>query len=804
MTDTYSELPSQRVSLMTKTKDANWYESTIDYWINTAISLSAPYHNLATQALDIANGVINNLDYSHVITPLKSSTDPELRDLKLSTPIRTTNFVSSIRDKSIGEYIELPFPITVISNSEKAILEKKNFVKQKVLKLAVDKLLATIDKLQKEAEATGTEPTLPDTETFVNNVVETYLNKKADRDSKILKLIKNEVEFDDKRTEAYLNWWMTNQVYTMCGIEGNSVEYEIIPVMEGFPVAQYGQNIEDSQAFLHRYKLQYSTFIDEFRDLLSEEDKALLRGVDSVKGKGASTTSFGITYGEFMKMYPQRKDKLSFQNYQSSLDSWNHDEIYINRLFFKSETKVKIVTYVDLDGSQKEIPLPADYKLNTSIGDITYRYDWINVVFEAYRIGDQSTGIYIPPRVIPVQLNDRNNLSKCKLPVGGKVGIAKGMALLPIPIRLSSYQIIDNILVNRIESEVAKYQSYIAAIPKSALVSMDNNIGKAYYSIKNNSLLIYDDSKLSPKELAEGVRFISNDGLYNYINILIQLRDKNKQDAYAAASVNEDALGNIDTRATKGNVEYNIARARLGMVLSVQTFNNIMARDLTKLLEYSKIAWDKGKCGPVEDKKGKLLNFVVDVDEHLESEYGIFVKNSSAAQDKINHYLAIAQSAAQNDMMELAIESVDFDNMPGAKQTLLDAIDAKRNFDKEMAEYNHRSAQESTQALMQDKEIARQHESQLEQMKQEYETNRMLAEMEYKLMIEQMKLQAGTVTEGGEVDIYDKQIKQLTDAKKQQLAEMKQEFEKRKHSETLAFKKQQLATQERIAKMNKN
>lgn len=809
MENRQTDIPKQRVSLSTKLTSSDWYEKTIDYWIDTATKTSTEYHRVANESIDAANGEIVASDYTHIISPLSKSQDPEVRNLKLTTPIRSTDFISSIRDKSIGEYLELPFPISVISNSEKAILRKKNFVKRKLMAFATQKFMAKVQEIQQQAQQqsqqTGqpVEPELPDAETYINEVIEEYLNNKADVDSKILKLIKAEVDFEAKRAAAYVNWWLTEQFYTICGIEGDSVRYEVIPALEAFTVAGHGESIEDSDAFVHKYKISFNRFIDEFRDLVTAKDLSYLRHIEDARGKGGYT-KFGLTFGDFVKLYPEREGKVVYKNYKDSLSKWSQDEVMINRVFFKSETKVKIVSYVDLDGSVNEVVLPADYKLNPSIGDITFRYDWINVVFEAYRIGDSDVGIYIPPRVIPVQMNDRNNYSRCKLPVGGRVGLVKGLSLKPVPLRLKPYQIIDNILVNRIEAEIAKYQSFIEAIPKSALAAMDNSIGKAFYSIKNNSLMIYDDDKLKPQELVNGVRFIVNDSLYNYIRVLMELRDKNKEDAYDAGSVNNDSLGNIDTRATKGNVEYNIARARLGMVLAVQLFNETLAKDLTKLIEYSKIAWEKGKAGPVEDKGGRLINFSVNVEEHMESEYGIFVKNSKASQDKINHYLQIAQAGAQNDMMELAIESVDFDNMPGAKQTLLDAVKAKRDFDREMAEYNRKSASENIQAQMQERQAQREHEMQLEMMKQEYESQRQMAKLEMEMIVAQMKT-AMQGSDGTDVDdTYLNTLKELQAEKKQQLELMKQEFQERKHKEDLAFKNKQLKTQERIAKMNKN
>lgn len=800
------DIPEQRVSLNKKLTNSKWYEATIDYWINVAEKTATPYQNVANEAIDIANGDIDVNEYKHIMSPLAKSDNPEVRNLKLTTPMRSTDFISAIRDKSIGEYIELPFPVTVISNSEKAILRKKNFVKRKLMAYAIERFMTKVNEIKQQVKQQGQEVNqdmLPDAEKYVNDVVEEFLNNKADVDAKILKLIRNEVDFETKRSEAYVNWWMTEQFYTMCGIEGNNVTYDIIPVTEGYPVCQHGEMVEDGDAFLYKYRLSYNQMVDEYREQLSNSDIMLLNHVNTANGKNGAVASFGLTYGDFINAFPDRRHKVTEQSYKNSLTEWTNDTVLIHKLFFKSETKVKIVTYIDLDGSHKDIVLPADYTLNTDIGDITFRYDWINVVFEATRIGDTTTGIYIPPRILPVQLNNRNNPSRCKLPVGGRVGIVKGLKLKPVPLRLKTYQILDNILVNRIEAEIAKYQSFIEAIPKSALAAMDNSIAKAFYSIKNNSLMIYDDEKLKPQELVNGVRFIVNDSLYNYIKVLMELRDKNKEDAYDSSSVNNDSLGNIDTKSVKGNVEYNIARARLGMVLGVQLFNTALSRDLTKLLEYSKIAWERGKAGPIENKDGKLENFTVNVDEHLESEYGIFVKNSKSSQDKINHYLQLAQAGAQNDMMELAIESVDFDNMPGAKQTLLDAIKAKRDFDREMAEYNRKSAEQNIQAQMQDKQAQRQHEMQLEQMKQEYETQRESMKIEMDMIVEQMKLANGGT--GGEIDdSYLKTLQELQKEKTQELKRLDLKFKERKHKEDLAFKKQQLSSQEKIAKMNKN
>lgn len=69
----------------------------------------------------------------------------------------------------------------------------------------------------------------------------------------------------------------------------------------------------------------------------------------------------------------------------------------------ETEIKQGILKHRDLLGNIVESVVDENYEFDASAGDIEIEWEWINQVWEGWRIGGCHSGIYIKPRPIEVQ-----------------------------------------------------------------------------------------------------------------------------------------------------------------------------------------------------------------------------------------------------------------------------------------------------------------------------------------------------------------------------------------------------------------
>ena len=114
--------PKQRVSLSEKL-DKDFYVNVMHYYIGLSNS-----NNNKTATLDnmnAANGVVPETVYGDVMKPL---TGGDGTKNNLPGTIRDVDFITPIREKNIGEYIQLPREFTVKVDDPNITLRKNKEV----------------------------------------------------------------------------------------------------------------------------------------------------------------------------------------------------------------------------------------------------------------------------------------------------------------------------------------------------------------------------------------------------------------------------------------------------------------------------------------------------------------------------------------------------------------------------------------------------------------------------------------------------------------------------------------------------
>lgn len=662
--------PNQRVSESTK-KTREWYVPTIQYWINRAINSNDKQR--VKDDMMCANGEIPDDVFDYITKPLSRENIEDSQYDKLPGEIRKTDFLTPIKEKHLGEYIELPYVYHVTIDNPMITLERDVSLRKLKTKL-IDQAIVNI--LNKNMD-TGV-PTLGedvDVKSEVEEFIDRWVKEKGIKAKKTLKFLNHLTDFELRRITCFFHYWSTEQFYTHRYIQGEDLYVDVIDPTNGYPVDDGEDYVEDMKGFLIRDYITYNELIDLYRNDISKEDREYLESFTMQKTFNGSIS----VSAEFIDAYRREDFYARDKVFDSEPSFGTLNEIERNVIYFTAEKEVKVLTFEDEFGEEHERTVDKDYKLDESIGDKSITTDWINTVYYAVRLGPDDIGIYIKPKEHDVQRRDMNNPSICKIPIGGKTRMLRGNTPNPIPRRVIPYQTLYRIITLQMERTIAKYKGDIEVIPKSMLYDSELKPKDViWYKMADNSL-IFDDSKIDLQTAVQGYRIVGNRGLGDYIKALLEIRANLKEEAWEVAHMNDSRYGNINPRAGKGVTEHNIFRAKLGSYLLIYTFNMAMERDHAADLEFSKFAWINGKKGSYKDS-----NTVEDIDidgaTHLNNDYGVFIMDSMIEDKKLSEFKELAFAASQNGNFDLAAKAITTDSTHEIDVHIDKFIEAQREF----------------------------------------------------------------------------------------------------------------------------
>jgi hypothetical protein len=686
-----ANLPPQRTTLAKK-QDKDWYVPTYNYYINLAVSLNDK--DATKTNIEAANGIVDSKVFNYLVDPLKKL-NSNSRIGKLPGEIRNVDFISSIREKNIGEYISLPYRFQVKVESPDAILKRNDELNRGITKI-VQQLI--INKLNERGVDTGqsTEPT-PDPVKFADEFIKNWIDDRAIEGQHILNLIHSLTDFDYKRIQGFQDWWACEEFYTYRKIINNEVYTEVISPLCAFPIDNGSDFVEDMDGMVVRDRISLQQFIDNYRDLIDDSDKEYLDRLasNSLSNDGRIVATPVQLLSRDFKYVGDTSlgDGLAFTD--------NNCTIERNIICFKSEKEIKILNYINSIGEEIETEVELDYKLDKNNGDVSLSSEWINEVYLGYRFGDDTTGIYIKPKVCEVQRYDEYKKSP-KLPFGGKKGMLKGVAINPIPKRLIPFLVLDNIILLHEERAIAKFKDNITIIPKSLLAA--DEIGTAqekYFYMLADNTITYDDSNIDLNTITQGFKVVGSPYAEKYLTTLIDLRDRNKREAMEIANMNSERFGDINPNSGKGVLEQSIYRAKLGTLLMIYTYHKALEKDLNAELEFSKVAYANGKYGTYFNKD-KVVEVDVNIDSHPYNKYGVFATDSKAEEEKFDLYKSlVAGAASQSGDYEVSSAVIGADSVSEITKIIKDLADAKKEYEK-----NLQDSQQATIKEVQDKRDA--------------------------------------------------------------------------------------------------
>lgn len=791
-TDLNNTLPDQRVSFKTK-QSSKWSKNMADYVVGLAISCNDKVRT--ANFMNMANGHIDKEMYEYALKSYGGKDDDKENILK---DLREIDWLQPIKDKYLGEFVSSYNNYQIYTDDPNSIFFRN---KEYGDKLAVVMQQMIINELNKTMQTGQESKPTPDLNELLQEHIATWNDKRTEDAQHRLNLLNNVIDAKLKYNQLYYYWWATEECYTYRKIHKENILFEIVSPLEYYRIPSGNHYVEDDEYGCRIFSRPLYQVLDLYSEHLSSTDIAYLKTFTSKVKENSGVNNLlksrlleqGMTEGDYL----ENSSHINAALLNSSLSNVN--DIKIAHVVFKTEVKVGYLTYTDIDGNIQETVVDENYELDTTNGDISIKWDWVQQMYENEIIGysqgsNNYESVYTKARPIDIQRENFTNINVCKSPYNGMSYIHKDSDPKPIAYRMSPYIALGRILYYQMERAINKWKS-ILLIPQSALTdSPEMTMEERLSNMNAESTLVFNDAIINPNAL-QSMREIATTATYNYVNTLNTLLEKVKQDSWEVANMTPSRMGSQAAYQGKSVTEQSLAQSSISGNWSLEMFNLFRSVDYLANYDYSKIAWANGKQGSYVDESTNESKYIeVDPLEHFSLNVGINVGNSRLLDEKLRAMKDLAFSAAQNGDSELAVEAIMNDNLQVLKAKVEQSAKASKEYAAQMKQAEQQSNQQIEAMKQQGLKEDRDFQIQKIQLENEGAREVKLIEQETQLLVWEQRLKVDTNANGyiDEGEAYGEALARNQQSQEAlNLSRAKFEFDKQKHKDNLALKQQQ-------------
>ena len=792
--------PKQRVPASEKAK-AEWYANSIDYIISAGLSYND--RKDTETKLAILHGDIPNEFYKKTLNPYNSNNEKYTR---FPATMRNLDIMSDVLRRYVSEYFKGIHEFIVGASNPDIVLKKNAKLREEIGIMAAQAFKQEFERrlqeLQAQAQQQGTPPdqvniqeAMPDPEEFINNFNEKYIDDESRQGQELLNYIRSITADTMIYLQAFFEYVSLGECYTYTDIRGEAIIKEAVPTLEAFPIPNNQFFIEDHDMFARRMLLSYSQIMDMFDDYLTEKDREYLQNYYSGAEHGGRTQ---LLYSKYFEAYPDVCEKFTdkerelFKKQPISLQAENNNLWEVWHVVWKGEARRGILTYINDAGFESRRIVEEDYKLDTQAGDLAIEWAYEPQVYEGYRIGSRTYGIYpIKSRPVAYQRNG-------KLPYNGIMEVLPFMGQFSIVKIITPYQIMRNIFSYHREMVIAKNKMLILLLPES-LVSSDSE-DRVYRMAADGTLLVDDSEDTNSQKMAQ-IRLL-NANMGDYIKQISELMFDTKQEAWDEVDMNAQRYGDIAQSAGAATTQEAVARSSMGTVIITEIFDQMRRRDYQRDLDFCKLAFIDGLNVAYFDADGNRHYLSLDVNSYIYSDYGVVVKNDAKEKDKIEQLRQWAFSAAQNGDLDMALAAITGDNVSQIKATIQKFNQIKQQHEEEMKQVDAQLKEEEIQNKLREIEAKGQQDKELEELKFQHEMALKYVDVDMSMLgstggdeAEQAKNRLAAAAEDNRARIEQQKI----DLQRQQM-----QSDLYNAAADRAVKLEDIKSKERIAKTNKN
>lgn len=695
------DFPQQRVPNSRK-KEADWYAACCD-WV-----IAQGQNNRDSSQLEIKYGILQGKIpdefYKKILNPYNATNEKYTR---FPATMRNYDLMKGIIRRYVSEYIKNPHDFIVGANNAEVVLARNAKLRQELAIIVQQKIAARIQQSYQDWVNGGNDPqqfnpqTALDVEAFVQEFNENYIDDISAQGQQILNVIKDITEDALFYARAYFDFVTFGEAYTYTDIVGNKIVKRVVSPRDAFPVNTDNIFREDDDMFAERRKLTYQQIVDEFDEYLDDKQREFL---ETYYAKRSANAPMELAFNVYESYFPDvckkysKEDRELFKKEPNMMRDNNPDLYDVWHVVWRGEIRRCIVTYVNEVGFIDTRIEEDDYELSPSTGDISLDYIYEPQVYECTRIGTRNDAIY-PYGARAIAYN-----RKGKLPYNGINELLPGFGKFSIVDIVTPYQVFYNIVAYHREMTLAKNKLNILMMAKSLLGKKPE---ETIYKMLADGILYIDDTNDQGMLRAQQVRILQTN-IGDYLTQLGNLLAEIKQAASEQVDMTPQRYGEIANSAGKGVTEEAVMRGSMGTVIIEFMMDCMRERDYNRDMDYTKLAWIDGLDTSYRDVDGNLKYISLDVDKHIYADYIIKAKNSVKEQDKLRQLQQYAFSAAQNGDNMMAIAAIEGDNVATITKLIKKYQEQKDAHEKELQQL----------------------EQQTEQMKQEFELQKIQAKGE--------------------------------------------------------------------------
>jgi hypothetical protein len=693
-----ADLPKQNQLL--KDKDEEWRKQSVEALVNKTSFDSQTYDNII-KYYDAANGALHEEDYRYVTNPYKTSSKSDGSQKQFPARMRNYDILGNVVGILMGERRKRPFNHSVITTNEDTISRyktaEKEFADEQVKQIL-------INELERHGLDTGGEKSkeMDDLQSIMEKFKKEWKDDRAIQGQHAINYLKQKEEIFDKTQIGWGDLIKSGRVFSYRGIGNSEPEYSIIPPWDlDFGGSENVRFVEDCDWVVCRSRMTTPQILENFWREIEEEDNVSINDLNKEEGNTIASSL--------------QTPSIVSNNLEDELGDEAEHLVY--HVVWKSMKKIGILVYQDELGQEEKIEVSEEFTPRKD-DDITWY--WVNEVWEGYRIDDK---FFIGIQPLPIQREAVNNKSDCKLPYNGILAVDRGSQNISLVQKGYPYQVLYNIYHYRLEWGIAKNKGKIAMMDISLFPDRDGwEIEDSFYFMDTMNMLLFDGAKAGANQSVMQALKDIDLSFHEFISSHVELINQIRSEWEEMAGISRQRKGDVSPYAGKGATEQAVYNSATITEEMFAHFDSFVQRDLTALLDYSKVSWIDGKKINYMGEDAIPAMFELDPIEHMESEYGIYLSNSSSDNQKFTMLQDVIPTFAQNQTSpNLIAEMIDADNFPTLKRKLAAA-------DEEM-EKQRKAAQKQEmkqkQMEQKDKQMQREHEAkqnELDRESKEYQT----------------------------------------------------------------------------------
>ena len=683
-----SNLPIQKISSSSKNRE--WKEQCVSAIIGMArSSIRNGRTTIQNKQInyDLYNSKFDEDDWNYVTKPYGLN-----EKYQTATKMQNYNLIRPNIEVLKGEEIKRPFNFFAKATNGGAVSAKEQRKKELILqnlKARLYQQLGIQDSQEGDEEEQPME--LPDIEKYINTQ---FSDPREITANQLLRYLLHEEVLEMKFNQGWEHALISAEEYYYVGIVSGEPVCRVVNPLD-FEHDMNGdiKFIEDAQWCRETRYMNVSSILDTYGEFLSDTDLDRLDNGD-------------LSYSDQYSMQPGFAYPIEDLKSNSFNADYRQQGIVVINVCWKSFKKIGFLRYIDDSGEQEQM-VDDTFKLTQEMKayGASIEWRWINEVWEGTRIGND---IYVNIRPLPNQTRKMDNPSECKLPYTGYIYNNTNSVATSILDLIKPHQYTYNILWWRFEQELAKSKGKgfvmdMAQMPKTQGFDTEQwlyyfeNLGVAFINSMEegrendqSTIAKFNQFQAIDRTVSADVRIYLE--AMSKIETMVDNIVGISQQRRAQTSPSESATANQNSIIQSSH-----------MTEPYFYFHNILkGQVLTKLLECAKFAYEDGKKinHIVDEIYTETIN--VDGEKFVDSDYGVFVTNSSKDNEIKQKVEALFQVALQQEKLQLSdlIKGIQSDSV--TEMASIIATGEQKFFDEQA---KNQQADRDNQSQMNDKQI---------------------------------------------------------------------------------------------------